>query len=149
MYQYTRNIIKTKAMIYIALDILTTTKFMLVLADTGLPGIMSGIDKLRINFFNHVMRGKSDKAGKEMLLKDKLLLRDTSSLELTDDICKRFNIPAVSTNNLHKPLVRNRVKVVDQIKNWISNLLSTATRNVVHWPEHDSSQHQLLQTVQA
>ena len=132
MYEYTRKMIEHeyKAIIYTTLDIPTTTKWTSVLADTGLPGIMSVIDKLRVNFFNHIMWGKGDKAAKELLLEEKLLLGDTSSLGLMDDICMKYNIPPVSVHELHKPLVKSRIKVVDQMNNWISNLMSSATKNV-------------------
>ena len=132
MYEYTRKMIEHeyKAIIYIILDIPTTTKWTSVLADTGLPGIMSVIDKLRVNFFNHIMWGKGDKAAKELLLEEKLLLGDISSLGLMDDICTKYNIPPVSTSALHKPLIKRRIKIVDQMDNWVSNLMSSATRNV-------------------
>ena len=47
-----------------------------------------------------------------------------------DAVCRRYGIPEVSNNELYKPLVKNRIKVVDRMDSWMSNLLSPVTRNV-------------------
>ena len=132
MYEYTRKMLVTeyKAIIYMILDIPTGTKFTSVLADTGLPGIMSVIDKLRMNFFSHTLWGNGDQKAREMLLEEKEILGEFSALGLVDSICRKYSIPPVSENYLHNGLVKQRVKLMDEIDTWISNLLSPVTMNV-------------------
>ena len=132
MYEYTKKMLVTeyKAIIYNALDIPTSTKFSSVLADTGLPGIMSVIDKLRMNFFSHTIWGNGDEKARELLLEEREILGEFSSLGLVDDICRKYQIPLVSANQLHSGLVKQRVKLMDEIDTWIGNLLSPVTMNV-------------------
>ena len=132
MYEYTKKMIVTeyKAIIYNVLDIPTSTKFTSVLADTGLPGILSVIDKLRMTFFSHTMWGKGDEKARELLLEERETLGEFSSLGLIDNICRKYRMPLVSNSYLHGGLVKQRVKLMDEIDTWISNLLSPVTMNV-------------------
>ena len=132
MYKYTRNMIEFeyKSMIYFILDIPTTTKFTSVLADTGLPGIMSVIDKLRITFIDHTLWKNGDAAARELLREEEKLLGDESILGLVDRLCSEYLIPPVSRNNLNKKLVKRWVKEKDETERWISNLMSPVTENV-------------------
>ena len=52
----TKTVLEYKGMLYIILDIMTHTKWILVLADLNLPNIMAVVDKLRINYANHTRR---------------------------------------------------------------------------------------------
>ena len=119
-----------KSMIYVTLDIKTNTKFTSVLADLGLPNIMAVINKLRINFINHTLWEGGDVKLREMLMEEKRLLPKNNLLDFTDEICERYGIPAVSSTRLDKTLVKKRIKLCDEIENWVSNLTSPATENV-------------------
>ena len=119
-----------KAIIYAILDIPTNTKFTSVLADLGLPNIVSVIDKLRVTFINYTLWENGDTKLKELLLEEKRLLNHNSLIQFTDQICEKYKLPCVSENHLDKRLVKQRIKVSDEIETWISNVMSPATQNV-------------------
>ena len=119
-----------KSMIYIALDIPTNTKFTSVLADLGLPNITAVMDKLRVNYVNHTLWLKGDTKLKEMLFEERRLTPNNNLLEIADRICEKYKIPPVSENQLDRGMVKRRIKLCDEIENWMSNLTSTATQNV-------------------
>ena len=76
------------------------------------------------------MRGGGDEKARELLLEEKEILEEFSSLGLVDEICQRYQIPLVSENCLHNGLVKRRVKLMDGIETWVSKLLSPVTMNV-------------------
>ena len=119
-----------KRIIYAILDIRTHTKFSSVLAELGLPNIMSVIDKLRVNFVNHTLWANGDKKLREMIMEERRLLPNNNLLDYTDKICMKYKIPLVSEQRLDKGLIKKRIKVVDQIETWIDNVTSPATENV-------------------
>ena len=119
-----------KSIIYAILDLKTNTKFTSVLADLGLPNIVAVMDKLRVNFVNHTLWAKGDEKLRETLLEERRLLPKNNLLDYTDKICEKYNLPAVSDQELDKRLVKKRIRVVDEIDTWISNVTSPATQNV-------------------
>ena len=119
-----------KSMIYVILDIPTHTKWTSVLADLNLPNIIAVLDKLRINYLNHTLWGKGDQMLKDMLTEEHRLSPGNSMLSLGDEICRKYNIPPVSSQQLDKGLVRRYIRIQDEIDIWISNVKSSATQNV-------------------
>lgn len=119
-----------KSMVYVLLDIPTNTKWTSVLADLRVPNVMTVVDKLRINYLNHTLWGKGDTALKELLLEEHRVNGDKSLISLGDVICEQYKLPKVSEQELHKGLVKHRVKVKDEVDNWVSNITSSATNNV-------------------
>ena len=82
------------------------------------------------NFVNHTLWEQGDTKLREMILEERRLLPKNNLLDYTDEICKRYKLPPVSTNQLEKKLVKRRVKLTDKIDNWLSNLKSLVTENV-------------------
>ena len=85
---------------------------------------------LKINFLNHTLWGKGDQKLKEMLWEEHRLLPASSLINTVDMICTRYKIPAVSRMLLDKTLVKRQIKLMDEIDIWISNIKSSATKNV-------------------
>ena len=119
-----------KAIIYALMDIPTHTKFTSVLADLGLPNIVAVIDKLRVNFVNHTLWENGDVKLREMMLEERRLLPKNNLIQFTDQVCEKYNIPAVSENHLVKKMVKQKIRLCDEIDIWISNAMSPATMNV-------------------
>ena len=119
-----------KAIIYAILDVPTHTKFTSVLADLGLPNIVSVLDKLRVTFVNYTLWEDGDVSLREMLLEERRLLPKNNLIHFTDQVCEKYNLPAVSENHLDKRMVKQRIKVCDEIETWASNVMSPATQNV-------------------
>ena len=119
-----------KSIIYSILDLKTNTKFTSVLADLGLPNIMSVVDKLRVNYVNHTLWEGGDEKLRRTLLEERRLLPNHNLLNYADKICEKYKLPAVSEQQLVKKLVKKKIKMMDEIDNWVSNVTSTATRNV-------------------
>ena len=119
-----------KGIIYVLLDIPTNTKWTSVLADLELPNIMMVVNKLRVNYMNHTLWGKGDVKLREMLWEEHRLAPAASMITHADTICDLYKLPRVSRMELDKGLNKRRFRSMDQIDNWMSNLVSSATRNV-------------------
>ena len=119
-----------KNIIYNILEIPTNTKWTSVLADLNLPNIQCVIDKLKINYMNHTLWGKGDQKLREMLWEEHRLLPESSLINTVDQVCAIYKIPAVSRVTLDKALVKKQIKLMDEIDIWVSNVKSSATRNV-------------------
>ena len=118
-----------KSIIYSILDLKTHTKFTSVLADLGLPNIMSVVDKLRVNYVNHTLWASGDEKLRETLLEERRLLPKNNLLDYADKICEKYKLPAVSEQQLDKGLVKKQIKMMDEIDNWVSNVTSPATQD--------------------
>ena len=112
------------------LDITTHTKWTSVLADLNLPNIQSVIDKLKVNYMNHTLWGKGDEKLRMLLWEEHRLLPTCSLIHTVDEICKSYKIPAVSMTLLDKTLIKRQIRLKDEIDIWVSNVKSSATRNV-------------------
>ena len=132
MNKSTEKLIKDeyKSMIYVTLDITTHTKWTSVLADLQLPGIISVVDKLRVSYINHTLWGGGDSKLKEMLEEEHRLNPKNSLISMTDKICDLYKIPRVSETQIHRPIIKRQVKLMDEIETWIGNITSSATQNV-------------------
>ena len=119
-----------KRMIYVILDIPVHTKWTSILADLNLPGILSVLDKLRINYLNHTVWGQGDELLRNMLLEEHEIAPKSSMLTLGDMICQKYNLPQVSSQQLDKAVVKRTIKLHDETEAWISNVRSSATQNV-------------------
>ena len=132
MYRYTRHFLETeyKAMLYVILDIPTSTKFTSVLADMGLPSIMSVVNKLMIGYTNHTLWSSEDTTARDLLREEKKIMGESSFLSSIDNLCNHYGIPMVSSNCLDRRLVKSQIKLKDEIETWMSNLRSPVTQNV-------------------
>ena len=65
-----------------------------------------------------------------MLLEEKRLAGETSLLGHMDKCCGKYDIPPVSSVELDKGLVKQRIKLLDEIEIWMENIRSPVTRNV-------------------
>ena len=132
MNKATEKLVKDeyKGMIYVILDLPTQTKWTSVLADLNLPNIMSMVNKLQINFLNHMLWGKGDEKLKELLLEEHKISPTNSLISMVDSVCRQNKVPEVSKMQLDKALVKRRVKLLDEIEIWLDNVTSTSTKNV-------------------
>ena len=119
-----------KSMVYIILDVPTHTKWTSVLADLGIPNIMTVVDKLRMNYISHTLWGQGDEKLRELLEEEHAINPTSSLLSMADAICSKYNMPRVSEEELDKILVKRQAKIMGEIEIWIGNVMSPVTQNV-------------------
>ena len=119
-----------KSMLYIVFDIPTKTKWSSVLADTGLPNIMTVVDRLRINFMNHTLWRGGDVKLRELLLEEHKLMPERSMVTAINERCRHYGMPDVSDHELDKKLVKQQTRLKDETMIWLSNVASPVTKDV-------------------
>ena len=119
-----------KSMVYVILDIPTHTKWTSVLADLGIPNIMTVVDKLRMNYISHTLWGTGDEKLRDMLEEEHEINPGNSLLSMANSICDKYNMPKVSETELDKVLVKRQARIFGEIEIWLSNVMSPVTQNV-------------------
>ena len=85
---------------------------------------------MRVNFINHTLWEDGDVKLREMLLEERRLLPKNNLILSADNICEKYNLPVVSENHLDKKMVKQKIRIRDEIDIWSSNVMSPATQNV-------------------
>ena len=128
---------KYRKIMYSILEIAETTKYSAILAETGLPRIVSVIHQLKINFINDVLwNDKARAKTRELLLADFQSTDVKSLVGQADALCERYGLPKVSQVKLDKSLVKDTIKLESEKSGWVDNFNSRLVINRVSLRGH-------------
>ena len=121
---------KYRAIVYSVLELAEQTKYTAVLAETGLPTIMSVINQNKINYMSFVLWDENARSQtREVLWQDFLLRPQKSMVAEVDNICVKLRLPKVSETPIDRKIVKDRITNEEMRQGWITNFKSRLVVN--------------------